>query len=273
MKCLLSRLKSRAILTTALFVTMLSVSAFSHAAMLRVTIENNAQANGLSFTPLYVAFHSAAFDVFNTGDTASAGVKAIAELGQAGTLRDERLAVDANSQGGLLFPDGGMRPLFPGESGSRLFEIADPMSNMFFSFISMILPSNDTFFGNDDAVQLFDSSGNFIANRVFEITGADLYDAGTEALDVLAAPFVQGSTATNNPTDMNTSIRAAESLAAFAGLTLANGSVLDAALIDFINNPDLSIATIRVEEVPAPSAFALILLISAGLFAKRRYQV
>lgn len=270
MNLLNTRVKSRSLLSGVLVAAMLSVSAFSNATVLRVTVENNSPENGLSFTPVYTAFHSAAFDMFDVGSTASAGVEAVAELGAPGILRDERVAVDPNSVGGVIFPDGGMRPLFPQESGSRMFDISDPMSNMFFSFISMILPSNDTFFGTDNAIQLFDAAGNYLGDQIFEITGADLYDAGTEGLDVTAAPFVDGSIATDSPVDTNPNIRAAESLAAFGGSLLANGSILDASLIDFLSNPGLSIATIRVEQVSAPSVFALLSLALAGFFVRRK---
>jgi hypothetical protein len=74
--------------------------------------------------------------------------------------------------------------------GSRTFDISDPMNNMFFTFLSMILPSNDTFLGNDNPLQLFDAAGGFLGNRTINVTGADLWDADTEALNISSAPLL-----------------------------------------------------------------------------------
>jgi hypothetical protein len=183
------------------------------------------------------------------------------------------LAVDPNSVGGGITPDAGARPLFPGEQGSLTFDITNPTDNMFFTFLSMILPSNDTFFGNDDALQVFDASGNFIGKQIIHVTGNDLWDAGTEALNIDAAPFIPGNDATLSPEDGNGLIRAAESLSAFAGLTLGNRQVLDAALIDFLSDPSaFDIATITIEEVPAPATASVLLLglIGLGCASRRR---
>jgi hypothetical protein len=244
----------------------------AQADMIKVTVTNNAEVNGLTFTPLYSAFHNASFDAFDVGATASEGVEALAELGDASVLASERLAVDANSVGGVIFPTGGMRPLFPGEMGYQTFDISDPSNNMFFTFLSMILPSNDTFFGNDDALQIFDASGAFLGNQTINITGADLWDAGTEALNISSAPFVPG-VATDSPADTNNLIRAAESLDAFAGLMLGNGQTLDANLIDFLTDPSsFNVATITIEqvEVSAPATASVLLLGLLGLGASRR---
>lgn len=261
----------------ALFRTILLMlfvfSSASQAAIIRVTVENNASVGGLSFTPLYSAFHSAAFDAFDVGGTASAGLEQLAELGGASTLASERLMVDPGSVGGVVFPTGGMRPLFPGESGYREFNITDTVSNQYFTFLSMILPSNDTFLGRDNALQLFDAAGYFLGNQVINVTGADLWDAGTEGLDTTAAPFIPGNTPTDSPADALGVIRAAESLASFAGITLANGQVLDANLIDFLSDPaSFNVATITIEQIPEPAIASLFLagVLGLGLAARRR---
>ncbi|MEH6652367.1 MAG: PEP-CTERM sorting domain-containing protein [Motiliproteus sp.] len=104
------------------------------------------------------------------------------------------------------------------------------------------------------------------------MTGADLWDAGTEALDINTAPFVAG-VATDNPADSNTAIRAAGSLDAFAGLALGNGQVLDQNLIDFISNPaGFDVATITIQQVPEPVSTSLMLLglLSLGYATRRR---
>ncbi|WP_395344040.1 spondin domain-containing protein [Ningiella sp. W23] len=274
MKTTNSRLASRIKLGSLVVAALFAFSSIANATVLRVTVENNASPGGLSFTPVFAAFHSADYDAFDVGGTASDGLEAIAELGMIGGLQSELASADPNAVSSPIFPDAGMRPLFAGESGSATFEIDDPASNMFFTFLSMILPSNDTFFGRDDAAQIFDTSGNYLGNQVFQITGADLYDAGTEALDIMTAPFIPGNDAGASPEDSNTSIRPAEALDAFAGLTLANGSVLDASLIDFLSNPSaFNVATITIERVNAPSAFAMMLLLAGGfIFRAKLFQ-
>lgn len=256
-----------------LLCTVFAVSNAAQAAMIKVTVTNNAEENGFTFTPLYTAFHNANFDAFDVGSTASAGVEALAELGNASVLASERLAVDSESVGGVIFPTGAMRPLFPGETGAQTFDILDPANNMFLTYLSMILPSNDTFFGNDDALQIFDASGVFLGKQTINVTGADLWDAGTEALNISAAPFVAGGIATDSPEDSNSLIRAAESLDAFAGLGLGNGQTLDANLIDFLTNPSaFNVATITIEEVPEPAAASVFVLglLGLGVASRRR---
>lgn len=59
-----------------------------------------------------------------------------------------------------------------------------PEENRYFSFASMLFPTNDGFIGNDDpqAYEIFDESGNFVGAD-FIVTGADAWDGGTEVND------------------------------------------------------------------------------------------
>jgi hypothetical protein len=102
----------RYVITSVLIGALFALSGIAQAVMIKVTVTNNAQINGFTFTPLYTAFHNSSFDAFDVGSTASAGVEALAELGNASVLAGERLAADPNSVGGVIFPTGGMRPLF-----------------------------------------------------------------------------------------------------------------------------------------------------------------
>ncbi|WP_158966531.1 spondin domain-containing protein [Paraglaciecola sp. L3A3] len=273
MKYFTGTVKKKFVVSACLLAALIGLSTQSHAVMLKVTVTNNAQVNGLAITPVFATFHSASYDAFDVGGVATAGLKSLAELGMIGPIDAERAAADPTSVSSPIFPDAGMRPFFAGESGSMVFNIADPMSNMYFSFLSMLLPSNDTFLGRDDPLQIFDLAGNYLGNKVIEITGEDLWDAGTEALNVNAAPFVSGSNPMDNPADADSSIRAAESLSAFAGLNLANGQVLDASLIDFLSDPaNFNVATIRVEQVSEPMTAAIFMfgLLAMGAAYRRR---
>ena len=64
----------------------------------------------------------------------------------------------------------------------------DPSVDRYFSYSSMIIPSNDAFIanGNPFAHKLFDENGNFVAED-FVVAGAEVLDAGTEANDEIAA--------------------------------------------------------------------------------------
>ena len=78
-------------------------------------------------------------------------------------------------------------------------------SHRYLNFFSMILPSNDGFFGNDDpmTIQVFDENGNFIGGE-WAVMGNQIYDAGTEINDEIAANVpVLGQAAPNTGTTEN----------------------------------------------------------------------
>jgi hypothetical protein len=140
----------------------------------------------------------------------------------------------------------------------------------------MILPSNDTFIGRDDALRIFNDQGVFLGPQTINVTGADIWDAGTELTEVLAAPFIPGGNG-GAGSDENGVITAGQSLQAFAGIDLPNGQTLDGSLIDFTADPSsFDLATITIEEivtdVPTPSMFGLFLIGGAGLLAARRQR-
>jgi len=154
----------------------------AQAATIDITFKNS---NGFGFlvTPVYTGIHSGSFDAFDAGSAASAGIEQVAEIPVPGTptnfIAGERLAVEPNSQGGFIFGPGG--PIMDGESGTLTIDVADPTTNRYATFLSMFVPSNDTFFGNDDpmAYEIFDATGNLIEQTI-EITGSSIWDAGTE---------------------------------------------------------------------------------------------
>lgn len=78
----------------------------------------------------------------------------------------------------------GGAPIAPGTVVSQSFDVTE--MNRYFSYASMVLPSNDAFIGNEDAtgIDVFDDMGNFVGADFF-ITGANVWDAGTEVNDEL----------------------------------------------------------------------------------------
>ena len=160
----------------------LGLSGAANATSIDITF-NNSNGFGFLVTPVYTGLHSGTFDAFDEGGTASAGVEQVAEVPippfPPNLIAPERLAVEPDSQGGFIFGPGG--PIMDGESGTLTIDVVQPTLNRYATFLSMFVPSNDTFFGNDDpkAYELFDTSGNVIKQTI-EITAQSIWDAGTE---------------------------------------------------------------------------------------------
>lgn len=262
-------------------VTAAVFAATADAATLRVTITNTAAPNGFAITPVYAAVHDGSFDAFTEGEAASQGVETIAELGSPADLPAERLAADPDAVAGVVFGPT-IPPLLAGQSGSVDITVGDPSRQRFFTFLSMIVPSNDTFIGNDDplAFELFNAAGLFLGPRTIEISGDFIYDAGTEVNDPLDGPaFVASVDATLGAAENGVITEGVFGLAAFAGLQTAAGFTLDGGLIDFLTNPAaFSVARIEIDVVPdvapVPLPAAAWMLLSAlgfvGLAARRR---
>lgn len=158
-----------------------AIGTAANAATLDVTITNEQADAGLFLTPLLTAFHNG-YDAFDAGVAASGALEALAEEGMVGGLATEALAAGAvtsviTSPGG--FP--GAPVIDPGEAPSISVDV-DPTSNRYFSFFSMVIPSNDAFIGNDNpfAYELFDAAGAFNGPLSIAIFGGDIWDAGTE---------------------------------------------------------------------------------------------
>lgn len=154
-----------------------------------LTVQNAARGMGTFQTPVWVGFHDGTFDMFDDGALANVplandAVERIAEDGNAAPLGAALSAAIAGSSSAVLA--GAAGPIAPGEVVSRSFRFdPDAATNSYFSWASMVIPSNDAFVGNDSpmAHQLF-SGGSF--------TGMDFVsdvalDSGTEANDEIPA--------------------------------------------------------------------------------------
>ena len=257
---------------------MIAATGAAEAAQVRVTVENLSPTGGVSVTPLYAFFHSG-FDAFDAGSTASPGVEEIAELGSPATVRAERLATEPGSEGGVIASPSGPPPIEPGETAERVFTL-DPMQHRYFSYLSMVVPTNDLFIGNDDplAHMLFDAGGAFAGPLSFTVFGRAVWDAGTEVNDLLdGGAFVAGVDATlGSPEGEVVSLflpkpGSAAYLNSLLGVVAANGQTITGAF-----GADDALVRISVDAVPAPVPVpaALPLLVSAlaamGLAARRR---
>jgi hypothetical protein len=126
----------------------------SLAGQVRVTVENLAPSNGVRITPVWVGFHDGSFDTFNTLSPASTALERLAEDGDPGSI----IGSFTGANNGVVFGPitaPGQPPIYhPGETASALFNL-DPSSNLYFSYLSMAIPSNDAFIGNDDPLAHF----------------------------------------------------------------------------------------------------------------------
>ncbi len=148
-----------------------------------VTFENLTE--GQYFTPPNWAAHTGAVDVFEAGESATAGVEAVAERGGVGELAAELAgAVDAAGLG--VSGVGAAAPIGPG--GSASFDFTTAANRL--SIVSMIICTNDGFAGLDSRT-LPKGEGE---SKTFYLRA---YDAGTELntenrADIVPAPFCNG---------------------------------------------------------------------------------
>lgn len=183
---------------TAAVLTPVSSSALS----VRVTIENLAPSNGTFLTPLWVGFHNGTFDIYDQGVAAFAGLEAIAEDGNAAALAARFSAEQPGGNQGMVFGPV-IPPIAPGETASAVLNV-DP-SNRYFSYASMIIPSNDAFIANGHpmAFGVFTAGGSFLGTS-FVLMGSHILDAGTEVNDELPANTAFfGQAAPNTGVDEN----------------------------------------------------------------------
>ena len=134
----------------------------------RVTLTN--LTDHQPFTPPVLATHKRKVHVFQVGETASFGVKEVAENGNVPALVDELMAVD-DFEDVQVAANGEPAPLLPGQSIEATVEGED--SAKYLSFVSMLICTNDGFAGLD-GVRLPNKVGRSVT--VF----ADSYDAGSE---------------------------------------------------------------------------------------------
>lgn len=166
---------------------------------LRIVINNTSNDGGTALTPFWLDFHDGGFDLFDQGVATSAGLESLAEDGDGSALGGELLLADADAQVAVIA--GAAGPILAGQSTSKALTV-NGLSNGALSLAAMILPSNDAFIGTDEAVQLFDVTGDFLGEQTLVFAGSDVQDAGTELNTELDAAFLN-QTAANTGVDQN----------------------------------------------------------------------
>ncbi|MEM9478514.1 MAG: spondin domain-containing protein [Verrucomicrobiota bacterium] len=97
-----------------------------------------------NYAPLAAVFHDGSYDIFDPGGTASAELETLAEVGNPGPLLG---AIPGTANGGT-----NAGPTFSG--GFTTFQVLVDNTNTFFNFASMVLPTNDWFIGNPNAIDV-----------------------------------------------------------------------------------------------------------------------
>lgn len=265
----------------------------------QVEVTNVGPTGGVFITPLWVGFHDGSFDSYDNGLAVQEGLERVAEDGSTGTISTDFLGgytyidggvsakvMTAQTTGrvdGTIASPSGPPPIAPGETVSQDFTIDANGSNRYFSYASMVLPSNDFFVANGNAtahdlVSLYSAP---VGTEITFFIGQTVNDAGTEVEDFAFSAanglFPQlsigsGQGGPNTGADENGVVTtvAGSPFDGFLNTPAGFDSDPDADLIDF-NDAALyanGLARVTITVVPEPGSFAVLGL--GGLVALRR---
>jgi hypothetical protein len=152
---------------------------------LRVTVDNLAGPKGGILSRLWFGFHDGSFSVGQIGSPASPGLERMAEDGNSGGLSNEFLAAGAGLVQGTVFGTGVLNLIPPGASATAIVQLdANSSKSRYFSYATMVIPSNDAFVANVNPVahRVFADDGSFLGLD-FVVPGSAVLDAGTEVND------------------------------------------------------------------------------------------
>ncbi|MFI4915942.1 MAG: spondin domain-containing protein [Phycisphaerales bacterium JB060] len=238
----------------------------------QVRVENLAPDGGFSFSPVWMGFHDGSFNMFDAGTQARDldGIQQIAELADAGPMASRFGMEQTMGVGGVVASGVGAPPFEPGETASMMFDVGDASQNRFLSYASMVVPSNDLFFGNDNALEVFDAAGNFNGPFTINIYGRDVWDAGTEVNDILDGPaFIEGADATAGTAEFEdialffSRPGADDYLTSIVGQTTATGATITSPIAE-------GELLGRITVVPAPGVASVGLVAGMGIIGRRR---
>ena len=246
---------------------MATVGSFSaHAETVSVRVDRVVlEANRPALSPVWFAFHDGSFDFFDTGQVATGELKELAELGDHTALR-------ALFAGQGVDAVAGQMPLTRENPTAQATLEIDPSTHRFLSLAAMVLPSNDTFYGNDDSRQfeIFDAQGRLKTNELL-FTKTDWWDAGSEFNDKSTsggAAFVLGADP-HEGVDSRGTVTSFAELSFYNGAILANGERFET----LTQATDEFEPMIRITIVPEPSSGTLPFLFSIlcfGYLQRRR---
>ncbi len=142
------------------------------------------------------------------------------------------------------------------------------MVNQFFTFGSMVVPSNDHFIGNDSPTQyrLFDNAGNLLISTINQF-GRDIWDAGSEVESVAGAAFLVNGTNSVRIPDTDVVTFDLAGLNTFNGETTGAGYVFNNSLAAATPVYRISFSTVPV---PEPATVALVAIGAVTMIGLRR---
>ncbi len=248
---------SRILLSIGATVAAGLISAPAQADQIQITVTNNQSAGGFALAPVWFGFqNSSTYSPFTPGSTASSAIATLAQFGNTGPLTAAFMGMGPETT--LASADPNFKQFLPGESNSTTLNISNPGSDQYVSFAGMVVPSNDFFQGNATALQIFDSSGNFIGPVTIKIYASNLWDSDTEAQSTTKAlTFIAGQTPGTGMQITNGTIttvlpNSAGFLSSINGLTTAAGYTFN----DNVSGGQL-IDTITINSVPEPASILL----------------
>lgn len=158
-----------------------------------VSVTNTAPTDATLQTPVWFGVHDGTFDTYNRNEPLNPNFSFMESLVEDGSTGAIVAAFGADSGGlvdGVVVNMESPGPIAPGETVSVSFEAnVDNDKDYYFSYASMVIPSNDAFLsnGNPMAHKIFDY-GNFIGSELrIETTGAMVLDGATEVNDEIPA--------------------------------------------------------------------------------------
>ena len=239
--------------------TVLAAAPAAHAVAVKVSVENLAPDDGTRLTPLFFAIHDGSLDLFDVDSPASPQLERLAEDGNPGPLA----TLFSPGTTGVVFGPGGA--FLPGESGEFVLDLGTGITTAYFSYASMVIPSNDAFIGNSDplAYQILD--GGILIPQIIEVAGSNVYDAGTEmnneALGTVAG-LDQANPDTGDPENGLVVLHAGFNAGGPVLAEISNG--------DFTQN-GYGVARITISQVPEPPTLALLAgSLGMGVWLRRR---
>jgi hypothetical protein len=253
-----------AVRRAALGLALTAVAAQAQSRLVTVTITNLAAPNSISFAPLHLGFHRGVFDAFNNGATAGEGIISVAEGGAGGRWQSDFAAADPTATRGTI-----AGPLLPGQTRSQSF-IVNPTINQWFTFASMVIPSNDFFIGNDDPrrYRLFNDAGDLLLTSINQ-TASQIWDAGSELFSIEGAAFLRrGTNALRTPQNGVVNFNFTE-LMGFNGEETNGGYIFNSGLTASQNIFRIDFTS---TVVPEPSTYVLFGsgLMFLGVIARRK---
>ncbi len=258
-----------------LSLSVIAVIGNTQAATVKVEVTNLFQEGGLALTPLWAGFHDGSFDSFNVGEQASSNVQALAEGGMLGGILEDFENQSSGVQGVITAPEGfpGAPVIEPGETTYAMFDINSGTSG-YFSFLSMLIPTNDGFIGNDapDAYSLFDMMGNFVGLDIL-VLGSQVWDSGTELNTGFGAPFLIGADGQprqdeNGVITQHAGLDVLDGGLPIIGGTTPAGYTIDALAADF-TAAGFEVARIQISQVSAPATSLLLFVVLFIAFTRR----